>query len=590
MKKIYSLLLLVVSSVTFAQTFYSENFGTTAPSSSPYPLITAYTGFQNTTPPIVYSGTCSVRGSGTLSTGYSGASAGSHAYLGVTTSVGQILQIDGLNTAAYNSADLQLSFGYLKNSAGNAAVVVEKSTDGTNWTALTFTDNTTTSWTLVTIGGGQIPSTTTLSLRFTNPSTTSGQVRLDDIKLTNSSASCTLTLGTPTAVCDAFTAGTDTYTVTIPYTGGGNATYTITPTSGTVGGDNPSTVAAGNIIISGVAENTPLTGSVTGGTCNLSFSISSPECDPVNALPFSDSFNYTVGSAIGTSPYWTSFGSGDDIVVGTDNLNYTGITSAGNHVAFGGSGFDSITPFTSTTTGTLYYSYLLNVDSMTGVTDVNGGYFSGFSNGSSTFAGTVWTKRIDDTTFNIGLEVKTANATNTTFASDVLQTGTTYLIVVGYTIGDNATASDDTTSLWINPVVGAPQPTATITDTHTGTDMTMISGFFLRQDSATETPNLKIDELRIGTTWSDVTGTLSVSENSIAGLKVYPNPVTRGYFFVETELNAEKTVAIYDLLGKQVVNTTTSSSEINVANLNSGLYIVKITENGATATKKLIIE
>ena len=65
MKKLYILLLTVVSSVSFGQTFYSENMGTTAAGN---PLITAYTGWQNTTP-IVYTGTGDVRTT-SVSSGY----------------------------------------------------------------------------------------------------------------------------------------------------------------------------------------------------------------------------------------------------------------------------------------------------------------------------------------------------------------------------------------------------------------------------------------------------------------------------------------------------------------------------------------
>ena len=82
---------------------------------------------------------------------------------------------------------------------------------------------------------------------------------------------------------------------------------------------------------------------------------------------------------------------------------------------------------------------------------------------------------------------------------------------------------------------------------------------------------------------------LSVSQNAIAGLKVYPNPVSNGKLFIETAANAERTVAIYDLLGKNVLNKTTSNSEINVASLNAGDYIVKITEEGNTTSRKLVI-
>jgi hypothetical protein len=95
-----------------------------------------------------------------------------------------------------------------------------------------------------------------------------------------------------------------------------------------------------------------------------------------------------------------------------------------------------------------------------------------------------------------------------------------------------------------------------------------------------------MDEVRVATTTS---GLLSVSQNAIAGLKVYPNPVSNGKLFIETAANAERTIAIYDLLGKNVLNTTTSNSEVNVAGLNGGIYIIKITEEGNTTSRKLII-
>jgi len=83
---------------------------------------------------------------------------------------------------------------------------------------------------------------------------------------------------------------------------------------------------------------------------------------------------------------------------------------------------------------------------------------------------------------------------------------------------------------------------------------------------------------------------LSTQNNEIAGLKVYPNPVSNGILHVESNLNSERTISLFDVLGKEVVKTTTSSTAINIANLNSGIYIVKITEGVKTATKKLVIK
>ena len=84
--------------------------------------------------------------------------------------------------------------------------------------------------------------------------------------------------------------------------------------------------------------------------------------------------------------------------------------------------------------------------------------------------------------------------------------------------------------------------------------------------------------------------TLQNQNNEIAGLKVYPNPVSNGVLHVESSLNLEKTVSLFDVLGKEVIKTTTSNTTINIANLNSGIYFVKITEGEKTATKKLVVK
>ena len=82
---------------------------------------------------------------------------------------------------------------------------------------------------------------------------------------------------------------------------------------------------------------------------------------------------------------------------------------------------------------------------------------------------------------------------------------------------------------------------------------------------------------------------LNTQNNEIAGLIVYPNPVSNGVLHIESDLNTERTISLFDVLGKQVLNTTTSNNTINIANLNSGVYIIKITEGVKTATRKLVI-
>lgn len=82
---------------------------------------------------------------------------------------------------------------------------------------------------------------------------------------------------------------------------------------------------------------------------------------------------------------------------------------------------------------------------------------------------------------------------------------------------------------------------------------------------------------------------LSVNQNQIEGLKIYPNPVTNGTFYINTNADSTKEVVVYDVLGKQVIKTSTTNA-VNVSNLKGGVYIVKITEDGKTATRKLVIK
>lgn len=578
MKKIYALLLtLTVSALSFGQVFYSENMGTPAGTTP----IASHT-FQNSAP-IVYSGTGTARTT-TPSTGYTGASASGNIFLSTTTGVGHYFQIDGLDTSAYSSADIQLSFGYLTNTTGSNQMVVEHSTNGgTTWTPVTFPQNTTgNTWTLVTVTGGQIPQSATLSLRFTNPATSTVQMRLDDVKLTNVSASCTFAFGTPTTACDAETLTLDTYTATIPFTGAGNATYNINTTSGTVSGDNPTSVAAGNIVITGITEGTNITVTVTGGTCNIGLPVTSPECKVESPLPFNEPFNYTAGTALSTTQPWTNHSVGaDEILTTAGNLNYSGITPAGNSATFSGAGSDTKARFTNTTSGTIFSSFIVKVTDFAAMADGNSTYFGGFIDNGNTFRATIWIRRAG-TEFQFGVSPTTTSGDvvwspnlYTPEASDLFNT---QYLSLGYDFGTNLV------TLVENPVIGGA---GTVTASATpATAYSSIAAFFFRQDN-NPTPTIMVDALKIDTTPDYTLGTSSF--DNISGLNIYPNPAN-DFLNITTAANGVKNIAIYDVVGKEVVNTTTSSQTINVSSLNAGIYMVKITEEGKTATRKLVIK
>jgi hypothetical protein len=86
---------------------------------------------------------------------------------------------------------------------------------------------------------------------------------------------------------------------------------------------------------------------------------------------------------------------------------------------------------------------------------------------------------------------------------------------------------------------------------------------------------------------------LALSTNSfdaIEGLTMYPNPLSGNVLNFTSAINAEMNVQIFDILGKQILTSKVNNNTLNVSNLNAGIYIVKITEEGKTATRKLVVK
>uniref|UniRef100_UPI0030DBDD3E T9SS type A sorting domain-containing protein n=1 Tax=Bizionia echini TaxID=649333 RepID=UPI0030DBDD3E len=84
--------------------------------------------------------------------------------------------------------------------------------------------------------------------------------------------------------------------------------------------------------------------------------------------------------------------------------------------------------------------------------------------------------------------------------------------------------------------------------------------------------------------------TLSTDSFTSTTFNVYPNPSTNGFVNISSPSAEAISVNVYDVLGKNVLNHTISNNSLNVSSLNSGLYILRITQNGNSVTKKLVIK
>jgi hypothetical protein len=88
---------------------------------------------------------------------------------------------------------------------------------------------------------------------------------------------------------------------------------------------------------------------------------------------------------------------------------------------------------------------------------------------------------------------------------------------------------------------------------------------------------------------SDVS-TLSTDVVAMYTFNIYPNPNNGNTVHITSSNGEAVNVVIYSTLGQQVLAAKALTNELNVSNLNAGMYIVRISQGNATQTRKLIIK
>ncbi len=392
---------------------------------------------------------------------------------------------------------------------------------------------------------------------------------------------CGFSFLNPTAICDAITTGTDTYTATIDFTGGGTATYSVTADSGTVdltGGD-PTNDATGTITITGLTQDVNVVINADDSSiCDVDYTIFSPDCDPPLTLPFTEYFEY--GSTAGdlttvSSGEWEVHSGSGAVQYATTSLTLSGYDA---RASFGGSvtvsssnGEDVNKSFTEQASGKIYMSALVNVSAVSGTS-----YFWHFKDDSFGYLARVGA--VDDTSGGIYFGITTSGS-SVISGTTSYSLGTTYLLVVSYNID-----SGQSDLYVLTAPVGTEPSTPESTDT--GTGGTAISSIALRQGGGI--PEATIDGIRVATTWSNLT--LSNNTFEINKFSIYPNPTNTGSVNI-TSLNSEVLNAkVFDILGKKVLEGKVENNQLNVSNLNAGMYILRLSQNNATVTKKLVIQ
>ena len=153
----------------------------------------------------------------------------------------------------------------------------------------------------------------------------------------------------------------------------------------------------------------------------------------------------------------------------------------------------------------------------------------------------------------------------------------------GYAVGVFLPGSDPSVD---DPVYGALiPPTGILTDTATGlSSNTMYEAFVVSLCDI----DGDIDIVAFSEAIPFTTLALGLADSTIEGFTFYPNPSSDVINLTATE-NIEK-VAIYNLLGQKVLdqNINATSSQLNVASLVTGTYLMEVSADAKTAWHKVI--
>lgn len=349
---------------------------------------------------------------------------------------------------------------------------------------------------------------------------------------------CDLQVGTITTTCDTSTSEVDTFTTEIAFTGGGTSNYTISTTGnvGTIGGDDPSTEAEGTITITGVNEGTSFVvsfiGDISNSNCDFTRSINSPPC--VGAVTCADVGDIII-TEIMQNPAAVNDSEGEYFEVyntTSSSINMQGweikddVTTTEIHV------------ISNLTVAANSYAVIgINSNS-----SVNGGYTANYQYSSISLGNGA-----------DGLIIECSGT------------------VIDQVIWDDGSEFPDPTGKSMELNINAY--------TNTANDL----------GANWAESNQTFGDGDFGTPGSQ--NTFSTGDHLVQNtFNLYPNPAKSGFINITSTGSGAIQANVFDILGKQVINATVANGRLDVSPLNTGVYIVKLTQGAATTTKKLIIQ
>lgn len=235
------------------------------------------------------------------------------------------------------------------------------------------------------------------------------------------------------------------------------------------------------------------------------------------SLPLYESFDspggsLLVGRTVGGGT-WTRSGIDtlSPVTVTTGSLAYPGIYPQGHKVILGNGSNqeDAGLDIAGQNSGTVYASFLLKVINAGNTTGDYVFHFSSAGTGATNFRSRVHVKQGSSAgKFVVGLNNISPGGTPV-WTSTEYDVGTEVLIAVAYAL--NPGSADDMTYLWVNPSLHGTTPPPPDLNQPASADLGTLGRVGLRQGSGNAALQVQVDELRVSTSWSDVTLPVALS-------------------------------------------------------------------------------
>ncbi len=76
----------------------------------------------------------------------------------------------------------------------------------------------------------------------------------------------------------------------------------------------------------------------------------------------------------------------------------------------------------------------------------------------------------------------------------------------------------------------------------------------------------------------------------VKGFKMYPNPAYGEEVYITTASNGNKQIQVFDVFGEVVLRDKIATNTLNISKLVPGVYVLQVTEDKKTMTRKLVVK